>query len=822
MNEDAFARRFYADRAELESLGHPADGRQARRRRRRAGELLAAAGELPPARDRVHRRGARVAADRARRCSTASSPTPSRCGSRSSRSPGAARARCSAPDQRASRSASPASAGGHDLSQRLAKVETAIFRHKTITFDYYTMERDDGRRRARSTPTTCSSRAASSTSLGHSHERDAMRVFRLSRIRGKVAYATKAEHDFKRPADFDPRAYANRAEWQFGDAGRHRRGLGLRAHRLAGRAPLRPLRRGRAAPTTAAIVFATAVRRTRASSRRWVLGARRARARRRARRSSSPRSRERVDAARRAPRPTGSSSPPPVPPRAPTAPTRRPPSDGNGAPRREPRSAPSASRASSRSRRSSSRPAARGERLRADDVCERLQISDAELREDVNVLNVVNFGGGSYVLYAEVARRRDDRGRPRAVLRQLRPPRAAAARRGQGARRRDRPDRRAPARGRADVARARRSSPRSAPTRREQGLQVADARRRRLRDRARRLARRSPTAGCCGSSTTRPNEDEFSERVVEPYALINGREGWYVAVVRPAQGRRAPLPPGPHQGRPRSTDERFEPRPEVDPAADVDGWPRTGEVPASRIARVWISPERARWAREERRVAEELADGAVVVELPLRGHRLARARGAQGGRRRRGARARPTPARRCRAAVAAAARPACRAAGSRDEPPRPDHDDRRRRSPPSSTSSGSSSARRTGRDGWPAPDAALVRRPRRRAVGLDVRQVPEGPQPRARPARDAAGRDRRAVPGAARRDARVRRRRSHRDVEDVAGVRARDLRPLRAAWTSRRRGRRWSPQQAPKRVGLQFVERAPRDLGPPQARHGVY
>ena len=34
--------------------------------------------------------------------------------------------------------------------------------------------------------------------------------------------------------------------------------------------------------------------------------------------------------------------------------------------------------------------------------CERLQISDAELREDIGVLNVVNFGGGSYVLYAEI------------------------------------------------------------------------------------------------------------------------------------------------------------------------------------------------------------------------------------------------------------------------------------------------------------------------------------------------------------------------------------------------------------------------------------
>ena len=62
------------------------------------------------------------------------------------------------------------------------------------------------------------------------------------------------------------------------------------------------------------------------------------------------------------------------------------------------------------------------------------------------------------------------------------------------------------------------------------------------------------------------------------------------------------------------TDESFEPRPDVDPAADVDGWPRTGEVPASHRAGVWISPERARWAREERRITAELADGGVVVE----------------------------------------------------------------------------------------------------------------------------------------------------------------------------------------------------------------
>ena len=41
--------------------------------------------------------------------------------------------------------------------------------------------------------------------------------FALSRIRGKVGYSSKAEHDFNRPEDFDPREYATRTDWQLGD-----------------------------------------------------------------------------------------------------------------------------------------------------------------------------------------------------------------------------------------------------------------------------------------------------------------------------------------------------------------------------------------------------------------------------------------------------------------------------------------------------------------------------------------------------------------------------------------------------------------------------
>ena len=51
----------------------------------------------------------------------------------------------------------------------------------------------------------------------------------------------------------------------------------------------------------------------------------------------------------------------------------------------------------------------------------------------------------------------------------------------------------------------------------------------------------------------------------------------------------------------------------------MDGWLRTGEVQAARVATVWISPERARWVREQRKVVGELDDGSIIVELRYAG-----------------------------------------------------------------------------------------------------------------------------------------------------------------------------------------------------------
>jgi predicted DNA-binding transcriptional regulator YafY len=256
------------------------------------------------------------------------------------------------------------------------------------------------------------------------------------------------------------------------------------------------------------------------------------------------------------------------------------------------------------------------QRLDAADVCERMQISDAELREDINVLNVVNFGGGSYVLYAEINDAGEIEVDPEPYSDNF-----------------ARPARLLPVEAKALVAaidligdHLPEGSLQSSREKivaalgadpMDQGLHVADA----VGDDS-RVARVVSEAiqgrRLLALDYYKPNEDEFSSRVVEPYALVNGREGWYVACFDPDRDavRHFRLDRIRHAA---VSEETFAPRAEVDPAAEVDGWLRTGEVEASRIARVWVAPERARWAREERRVAEELADGSVIVELSFKG-----------------------------------------------------------------------------------------------------------------------------------------------------------------------------------------------------------
>jgi proteasome accessory factor C len=257
-----------------------------------------------------------------------------------------------------------------------------------------------------------------------------------------------------------------------------------------------------------------------------------------------------------------------------------------------------------------------GERMRVDDVCERVQCSEVELREDVNVLNVVNFGGGSYVLYAEVGDDgwieidpepySDNFARPARLLPVEAKALVAAI---------DLIGPHLPA-GALDGAREKIVAALGFDPA-EQGLHMAppggdDA------DVARVVSEAIAAHRLLRIEYYKANEDEFSTRTVEPYALFNSREGWYVVCFDPSKDDLRDF----RLDRIKDAEvlkESFSPRPEVDPAAHVEGWPRTGALEGSRVARVWFTPERARWAREEHAVAEELADGAVVVAVAFRG-----------------------------------------------------------------------------------------------------------------------------------------------------------------------------------------------------------
>jgi predicted DNA-binding transcriptional regulator YafY len=643
MNEDAFARRFYADRSELESLRiqltveRPADGAAEQENyslRPENFHLPAIAftdKELAALQTALSLLDGEFAYAEPLRLAlqqiTWGRPSP-----------------LQAPEQRSVALGITASAGGHELSARLAKVETAIFRNKTIVFDYYTMERDEvGSRRV--DPYHLLFQGGQFYLLGYAHERKGIRVFRLTRIRGKVSYATKAEHDFHRPEDFDPRAYANRADWQLGEERATARVLiseriAWQVERHFGRygeitTGLEVAEEDGAASLEGETIFATAYSSPR-SLISWVLGLG-ANARLLGPDELVSEFQRRLELLQE--RHNDAPATAPAGRAAVAVPA------GNGAARgrisgpARPRSRRGGESGRSAEEDAAARPEAAirperfarlvtlasilikagraGERVGINEVCERLQISEEELREDVNVLNVVNFGGGSYVLYAEF---KEEDGEievdPEPYSDNF-----------------DRPARLLPVEAKALVAaidligeHIPEGSLTSAREKivaalgedpMEQGLQVAatagdDS------DVARLVSNAIVARKLIELEYYKENEDQISLRKVEPYALTNGREGWYVASFDPERHgmRHFRLDRIKHVN---VTEETFEPRPEVDPAGEVDGWLRTGEVPASATARVWVSPERARWAREARRVVEEWSDGAVIVELSFAG-----------------------------------------------------------------------------------------------------------------------------------------------------------------------------------------------------------
>jgi predicted DNA-binding transcriptional regulator YafY len=594
MTEDAFARRFYADRAELDALGihltvdKPADGFSEQENYSLAPEAF----HLPAIEFTDDERAALQTAltlldgefayaeplRLALQQITWGRPSPLGSDLRQTIGLGIT-----------------ASAGGAELSARLAKIDTAIYRRKRIEFEYYTMQSDATALR-KVDPYHLLFEGGQFYLVGYSHERDAVRVFKLSRIRGKVAYATKAEHDFQRPPDFDPRRYAGRTPWQLGDA------LDTAEVWVSDEVAWYVARQFGAYGELRDNTFRTdyAIPRLVIS---WALGLRH-----HARIEGPPalveEARERTDRIvelHRGEPPSFAAAPPPAAAEPEANGRGRGDASGTIRPERFARLVTLASVLIAAGRE--------GRRLPVAEVCEQLKMSPQELREDISVLNVVNFGGGAYVIYAEVLPSGEIEVDPEPYSDTF-----------------DRPARLLPIEAKALVAAIdllNLAQPELGTAREkvvaalghdpvEEGLQITSPT---VADDVAHTVERAVHESRLLEIEYWSAEERFTQRRVEPYALFNGREAWYVAAFddrlkhfRLDRIKRATL-----------LDERFERRPDLDPIADVGGWPRTGEIADSQVARVWISPEQARWAREERTVVAELSDGAIVVEMSFKG-----------------------------------------------------------------------------------------------------------------------------------------------------------------------------------------------------------
>jgi proteasome accessory factor BC len=610
MNEDAFARRFYADRAELESLGialkvdKPSEGFL-------ESELYALPpenyylpaieftdGELAALRTALALLDGQFAYAEPLRLALQQVSW----GRKSPLQNG---------DSAPVEMAMTASAGGRELSQRLAKIETAISRRKTIEFSYYTMERDATEDR-KVDPYHLVFRSGQFYLIAHAHERDAVRVFRLSRIQGKVSYATKAEHDFNPPEDFDRRDYASRADWQMGSrAGEAEIFLSDRIDWLVERdyggfGELRRAETADEAPGKGS-VFSTDY----ASSRQlvaWLLGwGENARVLGPPELAAELDERVELLRGRHA---EGFAAAEPVARPAIEEAERRGRSNGRSEtvirPERFARLVTLAGMLIDSARND--------RRLLVEDVCRELGVNAKELAGDLDVLNVVNFGGGTYVLYAEISGDEievdpeaygDSFARPARLL-PLEAKALVAAIDFFG----DHLPQAGLDTAREKIVAALGHDPS------EEGLQIA-------------IERDEPEIVSAVNDAIaarqvlrinyyKENEDQFTSREIEPYRLARGPGGWYVG----CRDRRRDAVRHFRLDRTKEaepTGERFEPAPEIEEQLQAQQWLSEGEVADARIARVWVSPERARWVREDRTVVEELADGALIIEMPFAG-----------------------------------------------------------------------------------------------------------------------------------------------------------------------------------------------------------
>jgi proteasome accessory factor C len=103
-----------------------------------------------------------------------------------------------------------------EMQGRLSKLEAAISKQRTVRFPYWSISRDEERERTVN-PFALFQDAGAWYVVGQDLEAGDERTFRVSRIRGEIRFATRRERDFRLPAEFDVDRYRGRPPWQIGD-----------------------------------------------------------------------------------------------------------------------------------------------------------------------------------------------------------------------------------------------------------------------------------------------------------------------------------------------------------------------------------------------------------------------------------------------------------------------------------------------------------------------------------------------------------------------------------------------------------------------------
>ena len=217
MSDEAFARRFYSDRAELVALGVPLDSQRdeftgeelytLRSERYFLPELELDDEELAALQTCFYLLEGRFAYAEPLRLALQNLAL-GRPGFSEAPTETASRVEVLDPDY------SPETPG------RLAKLENAISKQRTVRFDYWSISSDKESERTLN-PYALLNDNGLWYVVGHDLDREEIRTFRVSRIRGDIRFATRRERDFRSPAEFDIDAFRGRASWQFGEPAGH-------------------------------------------------------------------------------------------------------------------------------------------------------------------------------------------------------------------------------------------------------------------------------------------------------------------------------------------------------------------------------------------------------------------------------------------------------------------------------------------------------------------------------------------------------------------------------------------------------------------------